>query len=96
MRNYEVMYIVRPELDQEAVQAVTDKFQAIITNGGGEITKHDVQGKRRLAYEIQKLRDGIYVLVKFNAEPHVVGELDRVMKITDEIIRHLIVKDVVA
>lgn len=93
MRKYEVMYIIRPDVEQEAVQAVVEKFQGIISNGG-EITKHDVQGKRRLAYEINKLRDGIYVLVQFNATPEVIAELDRVMKITDEIIRHLIVRDV--
>jgi small subunit ribosomal protein S6 len=93
MRKYEVMYIIRPDVEQEAVQAVTEKFQGIISNGG-EITKHDVMGKRRLAYEINKFRDGIYVLVHFNATPEVVAELDRVMKITDEVIRYLVVKDV--
>lgn len=93
MRKYEVMYIIRPEVEQESVQALTEKFQAIIGNGG-EIIKHDVIGKRRLAYEINKIRDGIYVLVHFNATPDVVNELDRVMKITDEVIRFLITKDV--
>ncbi|WP_274654917.1 30S ribosomal protein S6 [Paenibacillus humicola] len=93
MRKYEVMYIIRPDVEQEAVQAVTEKFQGIISNGG-EITKHDVMGKRRLAYEINKFRDGVYVLVQFNATPEVVAELDRVMKITDEVIRYLVVKDV--
>lgn len=93
MRKYEIMYIIRPDVETEAVQALTDKFQAIIANGG-EVTKQDVMGKRRLAYEINKIRDGIYVLVHFNATPAVVNELDRVMKITDEVIRHLIVKDV--
>lgn len=94
MRKYEVMYILRSELEQEAVQSVVEKFQNIITNNGGEITKHDLLGKRRLAYEINKARDGIYVLVNFNAEPQVVAELDRVLKISDEVIRSLIVNDV--
>lgn len=93
MRKYEIMYIIRPDVEQETVQALTEKFQAIISNGG-EVTKQDVMGKRRLAYEINKIRDGIYVLVQFNATAAVVNELDRVMKITDEVIRHLIVKDV--
>jgi small subunit ribosomal protein S6 len=93
MRKYEVMYIIRPDIEQEAVQATIEKFQGIINNGG-EITKHDVMGKRRLAYEINKFRDGIYVLVQFSASPEVVKELDRVMKISDEVIRYLIVKDV--
>lgn len=93
MRKYEVMYIIRSDLEQEAVQATIEKFQGIINNGG-EVTKHDVMGKRRLAYEINKFRDGIYVLVHFNAPSEVIVELDRVMKISDEIIRYLIVKDV--
>ena len=93
MRKYEVMYIIRPDLEQEAVQATVEKFQNIINNGG-EITKHDVMGKRRLAYEINKLRDGYFVLVHFNATTEVVNELDRIMKISDEVIRSLIVRDV--
>ncbi|ACX68526.1 30S ribosomal protein S6 [Virgibacillus sp. LDC1] len=93
MRKYEVMYIIRPDIEQEAVQAAVDKFQGIISNGG-EITKHDVMGKRRLAYEIKKFRDGVYVLVNFNATPEVVAELERLMKISDEVIRYLITNDV--
>ncbi|MNO15020.1 30S ribosomal protein S6 [compost metagenome] len=93
MRKYEVMYIVRPDLEQEAVQAAVEKFQGIIQNGG-EITKHDVLGKRRLAYEINKIRDGVYVLVNFTATPEVVAELERILKISDEVIRYLITKDV--
>lgn len=93
MRKYELMYIIRPELEQEAVQAAVEKFQGIIQNGG-EITKHDVMGKRRLAYEINKIRDGVYVLVNFTAAPEVVAELERILKISDEVIRYLITKDV--
>ncbi|ETT39615.1 30S ribosomal protein S6 [Paenibacillus sp. FSL R7-0204] len=93
MRKYEVMYIIRPDIEQEAVQAAVEKFQGIISNGG-EITKHDVQGKRRLAYEIKKHRDGVFVLVNFSAEPAVVTELERIMKISDEVIRYLITNDV--
>lgn len=93
MRKYEVMYIIRPDIEQEAVQAAVEKFQGVISNGG-EITKHEVQGKRRLAYEIKKFRDGVYVLVNFTAEPAVVTELERIMKISDEVIRYLITNDV--
>jgi small subunit ribosomal protein S6 len=95
MRKYEVMYIIHPSLEQEAVQATVEKFQNIINNGG-EVTKQDLMGKRRLAYEINKLREGHYVLVHFNANNDVITELDRVMKISDEIIRYMIVRDVVA
>ena len=94
MRKYELMYIIRTDVEQEVVQSTVEKFQGIITNGVGDISKHDLMGKRRLAYEIKKFRDGHYVLVHFNAEPAVVTELDRVLKISDEVIRHLIVNDV--
>ncbi|MCJ8013051.1 30S ribosomal protein S6 [Paenibacillus sp. KQZ6P-2] len=93
MRKYEVMYIIRPDVEQEAVQAVVEKFQGIISSGG-EITKHEVMGKRRLAYEIKKFRDGTFVLVNFSATPEVVAELERIMKISDEVIRYLITLDV--
>jgi small subunit ribosomal protein S6 len=93
MRKYEIMYIIRTDIEETVVQSTIEKFQNIITNGG-EITKNNVMGKRKLAYEINKFRDGIYVLVHFNAAPEVVVELDRVLKISDEIIRYMIVKDV--
>ncbi|MGG1314103.1 MULTISPECIES: 30S ribosomal protein S6 [Cohnella] len=96
MRKYELMYIIRPDVDQEAVPAVTEKFQSIITSGGGEILKAEAPKKQRLAYEIKKYREGTYVLVQFSAPASVVAELERVLKITDEVIRHIIVKDVVA
>lgn len=93
MRKYELMFILKSDLEQEAVDAQVEKFAGIIQNGG-EIVKQEVLGKRRLAYEIQKHRDGIYVLYVFHATPEVVAELDRVLRISDEVIRHLIVKDV--
>jgi small subunit ribosomal protein S6 len=93
MRKYEIMYIIRTDIEEEVVQSTIEKFQNIINNGG-EITKNNVMGKRKLAYEINKYRDGIYVLVHFNAAPAVVTELDRVLKITDEVIRYMITKDV--
>lgn len=93
MRKYELMYIIRSGEEQESIDALTEKFQTIINNGG-EVVKHEVLGKRRLAYEINKQRDGIYVLVQFEATNEVITELDRQIRITDEVIRHLIVKDV--
>lgn len=92
MRNYELMYIIGQDVEQETVQAVTEKFQGIIGNGG-EIVKHDIMGKRRLAYEIDKHREGTYVLVHFTGPSAVLTELDRVLRITDEVIRYVIVRD---
>lgn len=93
MRNYEVMYIVRPDIEQEQLDSEVAKYQGVIENGGGQITHHEVLGKRRLAYEIQKYREGVYVLVNFEAPTQVVQELERMMKISDDVIRYLVVKD---
>ena len=92
MKSYEIMYIVKPYED-EKFEAVVEKFNTLITNNGGIIEKVDRWGKKRLAYEIQNLKEGLYVLVTFLAESKCVHELDRVMKIsTDEILRHMIIR----
>lgn len=93
MRNYELMYIQRPELEEEKRTSNTERFNAIITNSGGEIENSEDMGKRRLAYEIDKNREGYYVLTNFKAEPEAVSELERIMKISDDVIRYLIVRE---
>ena len=90
MKNYEIMYICKPA-DDEAIKVITDKFKAIINQNGGNVEKTDIFGKKRLAYEIQDLTEGIYVLVTFAATPACIKELDRVMRITDEVIRYMII-----
>ena len=91
MNKYEVMYIVKPA-EEEAVEAVAAKFEGLITSNGGTIDKVDRWGKRRLAYEIKDFNEGVYFVVYFTAPASVVAELERVMKITDEILRHMVVK----
>ena len=93
MRKYELMYIIRPDLDQDATKEVVEKFQNLIANNGGEIEKADEMGKKRLAYEIEGYHDGYYVLVNYQGEPALVAELERVLRITDGVIRYLNVKD---
>lgn len=90
LKKYELMFILKPNED-DVIKTTVDKFAAIITDNGGSVEKVDAWGKRRLAYEIKDFADGYYVLVDFAAEPGVVAELDRVMKITDEVLRHMIV-----
>ena len=92
MRKYEVIFIVEP-LDEEAINGVVAKFENIITTNGGNIDKIDRWGKKRLAYEIKDNTDGYYCLFYITAEPAVINEVDRVMKITDEILKHMIIKD---
>ncbi|ATW26232.1 30S ribosomal protein S6 [Candidatus Formimonas warabiya] len=93
MRAYEAMYIIRPDFDEEKVQATMEKYSSLIQNNGGELVKVDLWGKRRLAYEINKLREGFYVLAKFNGAPETPAELERNFKISDDVIRYLIVKE---
>lgn len=91
MKDYEIMYVVKP-IEEEVFEAVVSKFNKLITDNGGNVEKTDRWGKKRLAYEIQDFNEGLYVLVTFSAEPACVKELDRVMKITEEILRHVVVR----
>jgi small subunit ribosomal protein S6 len=87
------MYIIRPNIEEEeALDAVIAKFQEIITSRGGEIVKAEKWGRRKLAYEIEGFTDGFYMVVDFKAESAVSAELERVLKITDEVIRYLLVR----
>ncbi len=93
MRGYELMFIIRPDLDDEATEAVIEKVRSTIENNKGEIAKVDKWGKRRLAYEIKDLREGFYVVVNFKGDAALAAELDRVLKITDTVLRHMIVRE---
>ena len=87
--NYEVMYIVDLDKGEEGVAAIVEKFKALIEENG-TITEMEEMGKRRLAYLINDKPEGYYVLVKFTSAPAFPAELDRIMKITDGIMRSLI------
>lgn len=93
MRKYETIFILHPSLDEEAVKANIEKFKGVIENGGGTIENVDFWGKRKLAYEIAKVNEGFYTLINFEANTELPKELDRVFRITDGVIRHIIVKN---
>ena len=93
VRPYEIMLVLDPELDQEeAMEALLQRLQGVVTDGGGEITKKDPWGKRRLAYEVRGNTEGYYVVMNFRSESSVAQELERVVKLTDGVIRHLLVR----
>lgn len=92
MRTYEVMFILRPSLDEEAVKANVEKFKGIIEANGGIIENVDLWGKRKLAYPIEKVNEGYYVLINFKSESELPKELTRNLKISDAVIRDMIVK----
>lgn len=91
MRKYEIMYIVKP-LDEEGTNAVISKFENLINNNGGQVEKIDRWGKKRLAYPVKDFTEGYYCLVNFTAVPATITELDRIMKITEEVLKFMIVK----
>lgn len=91
MKAYEIMYIVKPTAN-ELLEAINNKFKTLIENNGGIVEKLDNWGKKRLAYEMNGFNEGFYVLVTFKSMSTCTRELDRVMKITDEILRHMIIR----
>ena len=84
---YELMVILNPEIDERQVGANLDKFLKVITADGGTIENIDIWGKRRLAYEIQKKTEGIYAVVNFTATSEATQELDRQLKLNEQIMR---------
>lgn len=91
MNKYEVMFIAKPLEDAE-VDPIAEFVSNLIKKNGGNVKKVDRWGKRHLAYPVKKQADGNYVLINFEADPAVIKEIDRVMKIQDDILKHLIVK----
>jgi small subunit ribosomal protein S6 len=92
LRDYEILYIVRPELDEEQLQAAIATVNKLIESLGGATQKTDVWGRRRLAYEVRHLREGQYVLTDFQIDPARVPELEGALKISDTVFRHLVVR----
>ncbi|TMC50826.1 MAG: 30S ribosomal protein S6 [Chloroflexi bacterium] len=92
MRDYELMYIVRPDLDDEGLRGAMEAVESLVEGQGGEVVKTTSWGKRRLAYEIQNLRDGHYVILQLRLDGGRVGEVDRSLRISDAVFRHLIVQ----
>ncbi|NLP30449.1 MAG: 30S ribosomal protein S6 [Clostridiales bacterium] len=90
MRNYEVMFIIESTLEDEKKEATIEMVKEVIS-ANGEVDKVDVWGMRKLAYPIQKKNEGYYVLIEFKADSDLPNELDRRLKISDSVIRHLII-----
>lgn len=91
MRKYEIMYIVRPSLEQEARVALISELNAILTDRGAEQLTVNEWGMRDLAYEIADFKKGYYVVIGVMANPEATAEMDRVMKIKEDILRHIII-----
>lgn len=92
MRDYELMFIAVPELNEEQLNATIAKVSQAITTDGGEVVKTDVWGKRRLAYPIKAFREGQYILLQCKLDPKRADEVERSLKLSEEIMRHLLIR----
>ena len=91
MIKYESMYILKPDMEEEKKDALVKRFSDIVEKSGGKMEKIDEWGKKRLAYAIQYLIDGYYVLMTFEADPTLPAELERNYKISDDVLRYMVV-----
>ncbi len=92
MNQYEAMYIINPELEDEAIKGVVEKFSDIIAANGGEVQKTDEWGRKKLAYPINYKTEGYYVLVDFASAPELPRELERNLKNDESILRFMVVR----
>ena len=91
MNKYESIIIVNPEIDEAGIKAIEDKFTGLI-NENGNVESVENMGKKRLAYEIKKFKEGTYMLFNFEAKPDSISELERIYRITDEVIKFITVR----
>jgi len=92
MRNYEIMFIVNPGVVEEDIDKINSQIEGIITTGGGTVAKVEKMGKRRLAYPVNKCRDGFYVLLTIQATGDIVKETERRLRVMDPVIKYLTVR----
>ncbi len=90
MRDYDLIFVVQPDLDETAVNDVVTKVKSWITDAGGSIAKVDLWGKRKLAYPVRKQKEGQYILVRTNMEPKFGAELERNMRFLEPVLRFLL------
>ena len=92
MREYEQMYLLAPDLPEDGTTTATERVSSLISNRGGEITKVDRWGRRRLAYPIRRHIDGYYNVLRFKFEPNLTAELYRNLRLNEQVLRHIIVR----
>lgn len=92
MRIYEELFIVKPDAPEEEVNAFVEQLKTQLTNAGATVDKVDLWGKRRLAYKVDKYREGSYVLFQFTAGPETVKELERRLRVSDVVLKFLTVR----
>lgn len=91
MNKYETVFIINPNVEETGVKSLIEKFSSLINNDG-KVEKVEELGMRKLAYEIKKHKEGYYVVVTFEANPELIRELERIYRITDEVIKFIVIK----
>lgn len=91
-RPYEMLYILNPEIGEEAIEAKHEKIKGLLELQGGEVEKLDLWGHNRLAYEINDLREGFFALVHFKTVPEQIEEIERQLRIDDTVLRFLVTR----
>ena len=91
-RSYEIVFIINPDAEDAEVMRLTEAAQKIITDQGGKIVKTEMMGKRRLAYEINHQRDGVYVLLEVEGSGREIAEFERRMRVNDRVLRYMTVR----
>lgn len=89
-RDYELAYILNPEVNEEEVRAIQDRIEQIVANYGGQVVKVNQWGRRRLAYPIERHRDGLYTFIDMILTPETVAELERMLKVSEIVLRHMV------
>jgi len=92
VRTYELMMMINPEMETENIDTIVERISGIVTDRNGEIVDVDQWGKRKLAYEVDGNTEGFYVVIVFKADNEAITEIDRVLKITEEVLRFLLVR----
>ena len=92
MNQYEVAFIIRPEVDQEGQDAIIERLSGILTTDEGQVDNVDSWGRRRLAYPIDKVREGFYYFIQGHFATSVLPELDRSVKLSESILRHMVIR----
>ncbi len=89
MTEYEILLLLDPELSEEKQTEIVGRVRTLVEDGGGNVASHEPWGRRKLAYPIEKKEDGVYHLLTFSAPPETLDELTRVLKIDDDVLRHM-------
>ena len=92
MHNYELMFVIRPTLEEDATKVVVENVKKMLLDQKAKIVSEKNMGRRELAYEVKGFKNGSYFLITVDAEPSVVKEFDRIANINEDIIRHIVVK----